>query len=114
MSAVRESAEELQSITKDLAEVVSEVCEQIKLLKEERSEATGEVKDAYNLVIKNKVWILQTLIGAYWKQTLNLELDKADVGVPEGHPVAKDFIDGPTGASVVIEEHFGANGSTGC
>jgi hypothetical protein len=116
MSAVRESAEELQSITKDLAEVVSEVCEQIKLLKEERSETTGEVKDAYNLVIKNKVWILQTLIGAYWRQTLNLELDKADVGLPEGHPVATTFIDGPTGsnASAVIEEHFGANGPTGC
>ena len=113
--SIRESAEVLVSITKDLAGVVSEICEQISILKEERTETTGEVKDAYNLVIKNKVWILQKLIGAYWLKTLNLELDKPDVGVPEGHPTATHFIDcaGPTGA-VVIEDYVkGCNGTTG-
>lgn len=103
MTTVFESAEELKSITKELADVVSEMCDQVQLLKEERADTTGEVKDAYNLVIQNKVWILQTLIGAYWRKSINLNLDKAEVGMPEGHPVASTFIDAPT---VVVEEHF--------
>jgi hypothetical protein len=111
--SIRESAEVLVSITKDLAGVVSEICEQITILKEERAETTGEVRDAYNLVIKNKVWILQKLIGAYWLKTLNLELDKVDE-LPSP-PTSTRFIDcdGPTG-TVVIEDYVkGCNGTTG-
>jgi hypothetical protein len=75
------NTDELVSITNDLAKVVEEVCGQIKLLKEERADAVGEVKNAYNLVIANKVWILQQLIGTYWRQTITLELDKPELDV---------------------------------
>ena len=88
------NTQELTSITNDLAKVVSEVCLQIELLKEERTEATGEVKDAYNLVIQNKVWILQQLIGGYWRKTLNLELDKPEITADVINiPTATHFID---------------------
>lgn len=91
---IRCNTEELVSITNDLAKVVSEVCGQIKLLKEERKDAVGEVKDAYNLVIANKVWILQTLIGTYWRETLSLELDKPEVVADMiAVPTATTFID---------------------
>lgn len=100
-STIRTNTDELVSITNDLSKVVSEVCEQIKILKEERSDAVGEVKDAYNLVIKNKVWILQQLIGSYWRNTLNLELDKAEITADVVNiPTATHFID----CSVVEEE----------
>jgi hypothetical protein len=78
-STIRTNTDELVSITHDLSKVVSEVCGQIKLLKEERKDAVAEVKNAYNLVIANKVWILQQLIGSYWRETLSLELDKPEL-----------------------------------
>jgi hypothetical protein len=70
--------DELTTTIQLLAEVVKESCEQIKLLKVERSGATGEVKDAYNLVIANKVWLLQTAIGTFWRETLQLNLDSKE------------------------------------
>lgn len=70
--------DELTATIQLLAEVVKESCEQIKLLKVERSGATGEVKDAYNLVIANKVWLLQTAIGTFWRETLQLNLDSKE------------------------------------
>jgi hypothetical protein len=78
-STIRCNTDELVSVTQDLAKVVSEICTQIKLLKEERKDAVGDVKNAYNLVIANKVWILQQLIGTYWRETLSLELDKPEL-----------------------------------
>lgn len=112
-SAIRTSEEELVSVTNDLAKVVSEVCEQIKYLKEERSEAIGETKNAYNLVIANKVWILQRLIGAYWRETLTLELDKPEV-VPTD--LQKEIDAGSPTTTVLTWLHpdDGANGPTGC
>jgi hypothetical protein len=70
--------DELTATVKLLAEVVEESCEQIKLLKVERNGATGEVKDAYTLVITNKIWLLQTAIGKFWRETINLSLDNHD------------------------------------
>lgn len=103
-SAIRTSEDELVSVTRDLAEVVSEVCGQVKMLKEERKDATGETKNAYNLVIANKVWILQRLIGSYWRETLNLELDKPEFAeqppsspLKEGSPPL-----GPTTETLVL------------
>lgn len=94
------NTDELVSITNDLAKVVEEVCGQIKLLKEERHDAVGEVKNAYNLVIANKVWILQQLIGTYWRQTITLELDKPELDTEKVHEEKrneeKTFFDGPT------------------
>jgi hypothetical protein len=104
MSAHEKCPDELTSLTKDLAEVVDELCKQIKLLKEERSDTDGQLKDAYNLVIKNKVWILQTLINAYSDQTKKLELDKEIVTIPE--------LGGPTGCTVEVVDTHGANGTT--
>jgi hypothetical protein len=103
MSAHEKCPDELTSLTKDLAEVVEELCKQIKLLKEERSDTEGEMKDAYNLVIKNKVWILQTLLEGFAKQTSKLQLDE---------PVAV-AVAGPTGCTVEVVETHGANGATG-
>lgn len=80
--SVRTNVDELISITNNLAKVVMEVCEQIRNLKEERSTAVGDVRNAYDLVISNKVWTLQTLIGAYWRNTLNLDLDKSEELIP--------------------------------
>lgn len=101
--SLRTDPSELSSITKQLSEVVSEVCEQIRLLKEERLDTTGEAKDAYTMVIKNKVWILQQLIGTYWRKTCDLELDKeVSVDVPE--------CSGPTGCTVEVVHQGGENG----
>ena len=104
MSAHEKCPDELASLTKELAEVVEELCQQIKLLKEERSDTEGEMKDAYNLVIKNKVWILQTLLEAFAKQTSKLQLDEEVKPVP---------VVGPTGCSVEVLESGGANGASG-
>jgi len=101
MSAHEKCPDELASLTKDLAEVVEELCQQIKLLKEERSDTDGELKDAYDLVIKNKVLILQTLLEAFAKQTSKLQLDE---------PVA---VIGPTGCIGEVVETHGANGASG-
>jgi hypothetical protein len=90
-----ENIDELVSITKDLAEVVSEICGQIKVLKEERLECSGEMKDAYSLVIKNKIWIVENLIGAYGVKHQDLELDIPDVVLPT-------VSGGPTGCSVEV------------
>lgn len=72
---VRADEKELADVTDELARVVSDICEKITGLKEEREGTTGEVHKAYSDVIANKVWILQTLIGAYWRKTLDLTMD---------------------------------------
>jgi uncharacterized protein YllA (UPF0747 family) len=115
--SMRTDPDELASITAELADVVAEVCEQIKLLKEERLDTTGEAKDAYTLVIKNKVWILQQLIGTYSNKTVGLELDKEVQTVDKEVqtvevPMHKDT-SGPTGCSVEVVELGGENGPTG-
>lgn len=92
-SLIRTNTDELVSVTNELAKVVSEVCQQIQSLKEEREDAVGETKDAYNLVIKNKVWTLQVLIGSYWRQTLQLELDAPAPNPADSHTVSTTFID---------------------
>lgn len=76
--SVKTNNDDLASITHDLAKVVDEVCGQINQLKEEREGTTGDVAKAYTAVIANKVWILQTLIGAYWRKTLDLTFDDSD------------------------------------
>jgi hypothetical protein len=112
-SSIRTSEDELVSITKDLSAVVSEVCEQIKILKDERKETTGETKSAYNLVIANKVWILQQLIGTYWRETLNLELDKPDFA-PDRSEEPKESFGAPTVETLVIRYGEHTDGPTGC
>lgn len=74
--AYARDCDELATTVKLLSEVVEESCRQIKILKEERAGTTGEVKDAYTLVIRNKVWCLQTVIGKFWRETLTLNLDE--------------------------------------
>lgn len=111
-STIRTCEDELVSITKDLSAVVSEVCEQIKILKDERKETTGETKSAYNLVIANKVWILQKLIGTYWRETLNLELDKPEF-VPDRSEDMK-YEGGPTVETLVFRYGDHTDGPTGC
>lgn len=109
---IRTSEDELVSITKDLSAVVAETCEQIKILKDERKDTTGETKSAYNLVIANKVWILQQLIGSYWRETLNLELDKPEV-VPDRSAEQK-YDGGPTTESLLWKYPPHEEGPTGC
>lgn len=70
------STTDLTETTKLLAEVVAETCKQLDLLKEERDSTTGEMKDAYNLVIQNKIWCLQRVIGDYWRKSCQLALDE--------------------------------------
>lgn len=72
---IRTNETELAEITGELAKVVADICGQITHLKEEREATTGEVRKAYGEVIANKVWILQTLIGGYWRKTLDLTFD---------------------------------------
>jgi hypothetical protein len=92
-SPFRTNTYELISVTNELAKVVSEVCHQINGLKEERGDAVGETRDAYTLVIKNKVWTLQALIGAYWRKTLDLDLDKMEASPVDSLEVSETFID---------------------
>lgn len=79
------STTDLIETTKLLSEVVTETCTQLELLKEERMSTTGEMRDAYNLVITNKIWCLQRLIGDYWRKSCILALDeqKANNEVPK-------------------------------
>jgi len=74
---IRKDCDELVSVTKQLYEVVEEVTKQIVRLKEERADTTGETKEAYSLIIGNKIWILQKLISVYFAKTQSLELDGA-------------------------------------
>jgi hypothetical protein len=82
--AFARDCDELTHTVKLLSEVVEESCKQIKILKEERVGTTGEVKDAYTLVIQNKVWCLQQVIGKFWRESLCLDLDnEVETRLPE-------------------------------
>ena len=72
---IRTNEAELADITGELAKVVADICGQITHLKEERAGTVGDTHKAYTEVIANKVWILQTLIGGFWRKTLDLTFD---------------------------------------
>ena len=117
--SISTNVDELISVTKDLADVVSELCQQIKLLMEERLElSTGsDMRDAYTLVIRNKIWTVERLIGTYWKHTLKLDLDKEESDAKEvsgstaSTPSGGE--NGPTGCEVKVIELGGENGPFG-
>ena len=46
-------------------------------LRLDKDKSTGEVKEAYDLIIKSNVWKIHKLIGEYWRETNLLALSEA-------------------------------------
>jgi hypothetical protein len=44
----------------------------IKSLEDQKRGASGEIKDAVDLLIKDKVWKIQRAIGTFWRETLDI------------------------------------------
>jgi hypothetical protein len=72
--------DDVRDTTKEFFEVLSELCEHIKVLKMEQWELKEETEksvdfiNAYDLVIKNKVWILHKLVDGFSDKVKSMEL----------------------------------------
>lgn len=72
--------DDVRDTTKEFYDVLSELCEHIKVLKmeqwelKEEKEKSTEFIDAYDLVIQNKVWILHKLVDGFSEKVKSMEL----------------------------------------
>jgi len=72
--------DDVRDTAKEFFDVLSELCEHIKVLKmeqwelKEEKEKSTEFIDAYNLVIQNKVWILHKLVDGFCSNIKSKEL----------------------------------------
>jgi hypothetical protein len=72
--------DDVRDTTKEFYDVLSELCEHIKVLKmeqwelkEEKAKST-EFIDAYDMVIQNKVWILHKLVDGFSEKVKSMQL----------------------------------------
>jgi hypothetical protein len=66
--------ENLGPKTSELAALVQGKIARINQLEGEKIGATGDLKNAIELLIKDNVWKIQQAIGTYWRESLDITM----------------------------------------
>jgi len=66
--------EQLGEKTHALSTLIHGNLARISQLEGEKAGATGELKDAIDSLIKDKVWKIQTAIGIFWRESLSITI----------------------------------------
>ena len=64
---------------KDVTSKAEIIVQNIKDLKGLRDRSTGEVREGYTLVIRDRTWSLQRLVGEFWRETCSLFFDQLEM-----------------------------------
>ena len=64
--------DKIDTMTQELQAKVNKLTEEIRGLKLAVHRTTGEVQQAYHLILGDALWRLTELIGTYWRETLDI------------------------------------------